>query len=210
MPVLINFKICDNSKDCNGPKVCPKGAFYWDEKRKTIAVDNEKCISCGLCEKSCPVGAIRVARTKEEFKKIKKEINEDPRKISDLFVDRYGAAPTGPTFQIPQSKFNIQILESTQLAVVEFFSRSSIKCLLHSIPIKSLFEDIDIKLKYRKIEVKEKDLILKKYKVVELPALLFFKKGKLFGKLEGRYGFGQMKELLKRIKEIISKGKKII
>ncbi len=207
MSVLINFKICDNSKDCNGPKVCPKGAFYWDEKRKTIAVDNEKCISCGLCEKSCPVGAIRVAKTKKEFKKIKKEIDEDSRKISDLFVDRYGAAPVSSVFQIPQSKFDIQILESTKLTVVEFFSQSSIKCLLYSIPIKSLFEGVN--LKYCKIKVKEKDFILKKYKVAELPALLFFKNGKLIGKIEGRYGFGQMKELLKGIKEIISKGKKV-
>ncbi|MBU0897971.1 MAG: 4Fe-4S dicluster domain-containing protein [Patescibacteria group bacterium] len=62
MSVLINFKICDNSKDCNGIKVCPVGAIFWDEKRKTVAVNNKKCISCGMCEKSCLIGAIRVAK----------------------------------------------------------------------------------------------------------------------------------------------------
>jgi len=119
MPVLINFKICDNSKDCSGIEVCPTGAFYWDEKKKTIAVDNKKCASCGKCEAACPVHAIHVARTEEESKKIKKEIDADPRKVSDLFVDRYGAEPTEPAFLISEKKFDAQILKSTQPAVVE-------------------------------------------------------------------------------------------
>lgn len=30
MPVLINFKICDNAKDCSGIAVCPTGALSWE------------------------------------------------------------------------------------------------------------------------------------------------------------------------------------
>ena len=203
MAVLINFKICDNSKDCSGITVCPVGAFYWDEKRKTIAVDNQKCISCGKCEKACPVGVIRVARTEEEYKKIKKEIDEDARKVSDLFVDRYGAEPLDPAFFVPKTKFSVQILEATQVAVVEFFSSDSIKCLLYSIPIKELFGDYNVK--YRKIKVKEDDLLLKKYKVTELPSMLFFKDGYLKGKIEGYYDHQQKKLLAQRIRKIMDK-----
>jgi len=53
------------------------------------------------------VGAIRFARNKEEYKRIKKEIDEDPRKVSDLFVDRYGAVPVHPAFLIDESKFDV-------------------------------------------------------------------------------------------------------
>jgi len=200
MAVLINFKICDNSKDCSGIEVCPTGAFYWDEKKKTIAVNNKKCLNCGKCEGACPVGAIRVARTKEDYNRIKKEIDEDPRKVSDLFADRYGAEPVDPAFLIPQEKFDIQILESTKLAVAELFNKGSIMCLLYSIPLREIFGGLDIK--YRKIEIKDNSL-LKKYKVKELPSLLFFKDGRLIGKIEGYYDIKKKKELKEKINKII-------
>jgi len=201
MPVLINFKICDNSEDCSGIEACPTGAFQWDEKNKTISVDNSKCISCGACEKSCPVDAIRVAKDEKEYKKIKKEIDRDSRKVSDLFIDRYGAQPIHPAFIIPQGKFEIQILRSTKLAAVEFFNKKSIMCLLKSIPVKELFEGLDVK--YRKMEITD-DALLEKYKVKELPALLFFKNGKIIGKIEGYYDTTKEKEIIKKIKGIIS------
>ena len=202
MAVLINFKICDNSEDCSGIQVCPTRAFYWDRKNKKLAIDESKCITCGKCEESCPVGAIRVPKNEEEYKRIKKEIGEDPRKVSDLFIDRYGALPIHSAFLIEKNKFAIQILRSTKLATVELFNHDSIRCLLHSIQIKELFKDVDIK--YRKMEVKDKSL-LKKYKVKELPTLLFFNDGKLIGRIEGYYDISKKGDIIKRINKIISK-----
>ncbi len=201
MPVLINSKICDNSKDCGGIDVCPTHALYWDEKNKTIGIANSKCINCGACEKACPVGAIRVARTAREYNKIKKEIDADPRRVSDLFIDRYGAQPIHPAFCIPQKKFDIQIIRATQLAVVELFNNDSIGCLLKSIPIKEILK---IDAKYGKIEVKD-DSLLKRYGIKKLPSLLFFKDGKLVGKIEGHYESEKKEELKEKINKIISK-----
>jgi len=200
MAVLINFKICDNTEDCGGIEVCPVGAFYWDDKNKTIAVDNSKCINCGKCEEACPINAIRVAKTEKEYRKIKKEIKEDPRKISDLFVDRYGAQPIHLGFLISQDKFDVQILKSTKLAVAELFKNDSIECLLRSIPIKELFQDKDIK--YKKTEVKD-DSLLKRYKIKKLPALLFFRGGKLIGKIEGYYNNQEKGKLVEKINKLL-------
>ncbi len=199
MPVLINFKICDNAKECYGIEVCPTGAFHWDEKNKTITVDESKCILCGKCEKACAVGAIRVARNEEEYRKIKMEFDEDPRKASDLFVDRYGAMPIHPAFLTDEKNFDRDILESTKMVILELFNDDSIECLIKSIPIKELFKGMDVK--YRKMGTEDKSL-LKKYKIKKFPSLLFFKDGKLIGEIQGYYNIDKKKELQKKINEI--------
>jgi len=201
MPVLINFKLCDNSKDCSGIEICSTRALCWDEKNKTIRIDNSKCISCGACEKACPVGAIRVAKTAADYSKMKAEIDADTRKVSDLFVDRYGGQPIHPAFCIPQEKFDIQIIQATQLAVVELFNNDSLRCLLKSIPIKEMLK---IDVKYRKIEVKDSSLP-KRYGIKKLPSLLFFKDGKMIGKIEGYYEYEDRGKLKEKINKIISK-----
>ncbi|HQF36684.1 MAG TPA: hypothetical protein PLL26_03535 [Candidatus Dojkabacteria bacterium] len=57
MPVLINFKICDNSPFCDGISACPTGALYFDSQKGKICIDQSKCIECGKCT-CCSVGAI--------------------------------------------------------------------------------------------------------------------------------------------------------
>jgi Fe-S-cluster-containing hydrogenase component 2 len=201
MSVLINFKICDNAKECNGIAVCPTGALSWDAKKKSIKIDNKKCINCWKCEKGCQVSAIHVAKNEKEYAKLKKEIDEDPRKTSDLFVDRYGAQPIHTAFLISDSKFQLEVLESDKLVAVECFDDDSIMCLLKSIPMKDLLEDYSVK--YRKM-ITGKEL-LNKLKIKKLPALLFFKEGKLLGKIEGYFDKSKKDVLMGKIKSILKK-----
>jgi len=200
MPVLINFKICDNASECGGIAVCKTGALSWDEKKKTIKIDNNKCISCGLCEKGCEVGAIRVAKTEDEFKKIKEEIEKDPRQISDLYVDRYGAQPVLPMFLLEEKDFRQVVELYPRVSVLEVFDDESIMCLLRSIPIKDLFQNKSFK--YSKLN-DSKGTFKKKFNLNKLPALLFFENGKLIGKIEGYYENKDKNMLAQKIEVIL-------
>ena len=202
MSVLINFKICDNAKECNGVAVCKTGALSWDDKKKTIVIDNSKCISCGSCQDACMVDAIKVARNKDEYQKLKKEIDEDPRIASDLFVDRYGATPIHPAFLISEDKFQKEVVESHKITVAELFNDESIMCMLRSVTIRELFDNYDIK--YRKVKLSNNSEILKKYKIKKLPTLLFFKDGNLIGKIEGYFEEKTKKDIENKIKKILS------
>jgi NAD-dependent dihydropyrimidine dehydrogenase PreA subunit len=200
MPVLINWKICDNAQECNGITVCPVGAFSWDKKKQTIKINNKKCINCGVCVESCMVGAIRLARDEKERKKIQKEFDDDPRKVSDLFVDRYGAEPVIPAFLIKKDVFDLEVLQSNKIVAVEVFTADSVMCLLKSIPIRTLFKGRR-DIKYRKIE--KQDDFFDKYKIKKYPAFLFFVGGKLKGKVEGFYEANKKEALIKKIDELI-------
>ncbi len=201
MPVLINFKICDNSEACDGILACPIGAFYWNKKKKTIAVDEKKCTNCGQCLNACSVGAIKFCRTGEEYQRVKKEIEKDPRRIADLFIDRYGAQPVSKSFQISQESLSRRINTKKPMAI-EFYEDKSIRCLLDSIPIKEILAGFYGG--YVKMLVENKS-VFNKYKVKQLPSLLFFENGKLIGKIEGYYDIKRKKELLLKVGQIIKK-----
>ncbi len=200
MPVLVNFKVCDNAKECGGVAICPTGAITFDEKKETLVIDNSKCISCGQCENECPIGAIRVAKDENEYKKIKEEIENDPRKTKDLFVDRYGAAPLSEFFMLEAEKIE-QKIDTNKIVLVELYNDDSIQCLLKSIPIKELVKDLPDTTTFYKIESKED--IEEKYEVKELPTLLVFNKGKLSGKIEGYYTDESKNEIIDKIKSMI-------
>ena len=201
MPVLINFKICDNAKECGGILECPTGALIWDEKTKGIKINNKKCISCKKCVSTCPVDAIFVAKNEKEYQEIEKEIEADTRKRADLFIDRYGAQPIHPAFLISEKEFQGEVLDVGKLTVVEFFDDDSIMCLLRSISIKDLLGNYPAE--YRKIMTGKE--LAKKCKIKKLPALLFFEKGKLLGKIEGYYENKQKAKLCEKIGIIMGK-----
>ena len=199
MSVLVNFKICDNAKECGGIEVCPTGALSWDEGNAIIKIDNEKCISCGACEKNCSVGAITVASTEEEYNKKKEEIENDPRTVKDLFVDRYGAAPLSEFFMISEDELDNKLTDG--IVLVECYEDDSIQCLLKSIPIKELTSNMSQDTMFYKMEAG--DTTKEKYSINELPSLLVFNNKNLLGKIEGYYSTEKKEEFVNKINGII-------
>lgn len=200
MPVVVNFKICDNAKECGGVAVCPTGAYTYDEEKETIVIDNDKCISCGLCERECPIGAIMVAKTKEEYEKIKEEVENDPRTTKDLFVDRYGAAPLSEFFMIEANNIEEKI-KNEGITIIECYNDDSIQCLLKSIPIKELTSTMPKDTLFYKTSINNETM--QKYSVTELPTLLIFKNKEMLGKIEGYFENENKEEVLEKLKEII-------
>ncbi|MDE6284633.1 MAG: 4Fe-4S binding protein [Bacilli bacterium] len=200
MAVLVNFKICDNAKECGGIAVCPTGALSWNEEKETMEIDNDKCISCGLCEKECPIGAIMVAKNEEEYCKIKKEIDEDTRTTKDLFVDRYGSVAISDFFKIELNEIEEKVQKDC-ITLVEIYNPDIAECLLKSIPIKELTKNLPKDTLYYKTESSE---VVKEYDVEELPSLLVFKKGELLGHISGYYTTDDKKTVLSKLNEILN------
>ena len=142
--------------------------------------------------------SIHVAKNEKEYKRIEREIKNDPRKIGDLFVDRYGATPISPAYITPEKKFAEHILEYDKLVAVELYNDSSIQCLLKSIPIKDLIGPMNIR--FQKVNASEE--LAKKYGLTKLPALLFFKEGRLLGSIQGYWEEENKKDLKEKIENL--------
>lgn len=199
MAVLVNFKICDNAKECGGISVCRTGALSWNEDTKSIEIDNSKCISCGLCEQECPIGAIMVAKNEKEYDKLKKEIDEDPRTTKDLFVDRYGSVAISDFFKIELNEIAEKIKKNC-LTIIEIYNPNEAECLLKSIPIKELTKELPNDTMFYKVE---SDKIIDKYEMIELPTLLIFRSGKLLGHIDGYYTIDNKEMVILEINKII-------
>lgn len=202
MAVLINFKICDNDKACGGVAVCPTGAIYYDEEKETLSIDNDKCISCGMCEKECSIGAIKVAKDEKEYEILKKQIEEDPRRTKDLFVDRYGATPLSEFFMLESEEVANKI-NSKNIVLIEFYNDDSIQCLLKSIPIKELIKDFPESTQFYKVEISE--TLTNEYQIKELPAIVAFENGRMIGKIEGYIDEDNKEKLMNEIQALKNK-----
>jgi thioredoxin 1 len=212
MPIAINFKICDNSEDCNGIPVCPTKALTWDKEAKSLIIDNSKCISCGACAKACPVlGAILVAKTEEEYGRVRDEIESDPRTRTQLLEDRYGVVTTDPSLIITMKNFNEEVLNSNDIVFVDFWDAPHRPCRIKAVEFKVLKAKADIitkflsnkelKIKIRKIDVSKNSEIANRYSVGVVPSFLVFYKGRVIGRIEGRVE--QEKDIIDKLAIIV-------
>lgn len=197
--VVINYSMCDNAPECSGIAVCPTGALYFDEEKNKIAFNADLCCDCGACAdaegEGCPVGAIMHADSDEEYEKLLAEAEADMDKVEALNVERYGATPIDAPIELANlSQFIGK--NSNGKMLVELYCDDSIHCLLHSIPISGLKDELN-GFKYTKVHVNDltelqtiaeiqeftKDIEL----VEDLPILIAFNNGIPIGRTIGAY-----------------------
>lgn len=196
MAVIINYKICDQANACGGISVCPVGAFTYNEKTKRIEIDNSKCISCGACEKVCPIGAIGVAKTKEEYDELKQAIEDDPRSPEDLFVDRYGGDVINKNVMIDFS--DIGNLIKQENCLIEVIDEDSIKCLLKSIRYSDIIEHCDVNKYFRCILGAGDDVSV--FGITEFPSLIVCKNSKIDKIISGYFEESEKQKLFNYLK----------
>ena len=81
--------------------------------------------------------------------------------------------------------------------------KKNVECLLKSIPLKEITEDMPKDTRYYKVN--HTDSLMKKYDIKELPSLLLFKNNKLLGKIEGYYPTDEKEKFLSLINDIVNK-----
>ena len=210
--VLINYNLCDNAPECSGIAVCPTGALYYDDEaeRERIAFNEELCCDCGACAdadgEGCPIGAILHANDDEEYAQMRAEIDAETRTAKALNVERYGASPIEEILEVEQWEDFVNVNRGN-LLLLEFFTDNSIHCLLHSIPISSLKEEIG-EFTHRKVFVENAEVmasikVISDYDLVGLPILVCFRDGKCLGVVEGYYEDKDRDIFVQKLREIV-------
>jgi Fe-S-cluster-containing hydrogenase component 2 len=179
---------------CDAVRVCPTKAVFWNENASRLEIDNSKCIGCGQCARVCPIAAIKVAKTQAQLDEYKAEIDADPRRAEDLFVDRYGAGAVETKPLQPEHVAEFVVSQGGDVCIELNQDDKDLVCFMQAIPISEIM-DLE-KIAYRACENGRE--IMAGYDVGALPALVFFRDGAQIGKIEGFYENSESEKALLR------------
>lgn len=111
--------------------VCPVGAIKWDYTRELPAIDNSKCIKCGLCAARCPIGAIYKADSQIIVSKPNSSYDELPYNAKNIEKQNAQIKELQKIYWKRQfQKESDAILEQMYGAIKEFDGRSNASKIL--------------------------------------------------------------------------------
>ncbi len=213
MPVIVDYRVCDNSPACSAVRVCPRGTLTFNHKENRVEADNEKCHSCaGPCARVCPAGAIKWYKTMDELEAAKVEMESSTLSKDDLLEQRYGVRPGDPRELGPNlhhvdcSNFQSEVLESDIPVVVDFWAEWCAPCRILAPTFKSLAAKYEGKVKFGKLDTEECMEVPGEYVIMSIPTMLFFHKGQVVDQAVGALPAEAIQRKLDAIVARTSKG----
>ena len=101
--------------------------------------------------------------------------------------------------QISDGTFEEEVLKSDVPVVVDFWAPWCGPCKMISPILEDFAEEYDGKLKIAKLDVDQNPKISSQYKIMSIPALLFFKDGELVEQVIGALPKAQLQTYLSKI-----------
>ena len=98
-----------------------------------------------------------------------------------------------PVVEITEEEFNEIVSNGHDLVVVDFFADWCMPCLMMAPIIEDLAKNMN-NVKFVQINVDDNEEISRKYEIRSIPTLIFFKKGKMVGKVVGGMDEDSLKE----------------
>ncbi|MCL5039576.1 MAG: thioredoxin [Firmicutes bacterium] len=186
MPILVDYRACDDSPACSAVRVCPKGALRFDRNKGKIVADNSKCTACSApCTQVCPAGALKYYATMEELKKAETEISSSTLTKDDLLEQRYGLRPGDPRelgpnlYHVDCDNFTSDVLRSDVPVVVDFWAEWCAPCRVLAPTFKQMAAEYEGRMKFGKLDTEDCQEVPSRYGIMSIPTMLFFYNGEI-------------------------------
>jgi thioredoxin 1 len=89
------------------------------------------------------------------------------------------------TIQITESNFEIEVLNSTNPVIVDFYADWCGPCKMIAPALEEIATDLQGKVKIGKVNVDEQSALAQRYNIQSLPTLLYFHGGEVVNQLIG-------------------------
>lgn len=207
MPVLIDYRVCDNAPGCGASRACSTGAIAFDRRQNKVLVNNDECINCEHqpCISYCPAGAVKFAASMEELEQLKAEIETSGLSKDDLLEQKYGVRPGDPRelgpnlVHVNDENFAREVLESPIPVVVDFWAEWCAPCRILAPTFKALAAEYEGKMRFAKLDTEEASLTASQYGIMSIPTMLFFSGGRVVEHAVGALPAAALRQKIDRV-----------